>query len=331
MQAYGQAEPFHLSSRDPRAQKLMRKAILLLLALLFHVFIFWLVRFLPLSVAPTAMPPKVEVQSIDPRKLDAIRNHWKQVEKGLILNKDPSKIKSAEKPKDAHYISDRNRIVEKETRARDTDVIPKPGTQAPPSPETRESKPREKPRTPQKNKVKNLSALGVPYHLDQNNQKPASDEDDQNATQASPAHSQRGADQAIHDRRLPVGNENLLNTEESVYYAFYSRLYEAIGPIWQSRIREVPYMRRVQLGEYTTNVDVVFDREGNLIEIRYLKSSGIREFDQAVETSWRKISRFPNPPKGLLNELGHVHTGWNFTVQVGQGFNLDLLPPERTY
>lgn len=324
MQAYGQAEPLHLT---PRAQKLLRKAILLLFVVLFHALVFWLVRYLPWTGLPSPTPPKVEVQPIDPAKLDAIRKHWKQVEKGLILNKDPSKNKSADKPKDAKYISDRNRIVEKETRARDTDVIPKSSPNSGPA-DTKDSENRaaekQTPRTSQKNRVKNLGALGVPYHLDE---KPISKEEEKSTASSS----RRGADQAIHDRSLPIGNENLLNTEESIYYAFYSRLYEAIGPIWQSRIREVPYTRRVQLGEYTTHVDVVFDRDGNLIGIRYIQSSGVHEFDQAVESSWRKISRFPNPPKGLLNEQGQVHTGWNFTVHVGQGFNLDSLPPERTY
>lgn len=318
---YGQAEPLHLS---PRAQKLLRKALLLLFVLLFHVLVFWLVRYLPWTGLATPAPPKVEVQSIDPAKLDAIRKHWKQVEKGLILNKDPNQVKSKEKPKDAKYISDRNRIVDKETRARDTDVLPKPGSTAATESENRPSE--KTPHTRQKNRVKNLGALGVPFHI---GEKPISEAKAQAAQ--NPARSQRGADQSIRDRNLPIGNENLLNTEESIYYAFYSRLYEAIGPIWQSRIREVPYTRRVQLGEYTTQVDVVFDREGNLIAIHYIKSSGVPEFDQAVEKSWRKISRFPNPPKGLLNEQGQVHTGWNFTVQVGQGFNLDSMPPERTY
>ena len=84
-------------------------------------------------------------------------------------------------------------------------------------------------------------------------------------------------------------------------------------------------------GEYSTIVDVILDGHGNLIGVRTLQSSGIAEFDNAVDVSWKKIGNFPNPPTALLNELGQVHTGWTFSVQVGQGFNLEYMPPERTY
>ncbi|MEK7690119.1 MAG: TonB C-terminal domain-containing protein, partial [Bdellovibrionota bacterium] len=142
---------------------------------------------------------------------------------------------------------------------------------------------------------------------------------------------QDGGDQAIMDRTLPEGSENLLKAQESVFYSFYSRLYEAIAPIWQSRIREVPRSRKIQAGEYNTVVEVVFDRQGNLIAIRHLEDSGIPEFDTAVDTAWKSVGRFPNPPKGLTNAQGRVHTGWTFSVHVGDGFQVQFLPPERNY
>ena len=149
--------------------------------------------------------------------------------------------------------------------------------------------------------------------------------------QNQPLKSAAGGDQAIVDQNLPLGGENLLNTQESVYYSFYSRLYESVGPLWQSKIRAVPYHRKVPPGEYTTVVDVVFDRAGYLIAIKRLQSSGIEDFDQVAENSWKKIGRFPNPPTGLLNAEGEVHTGWSFTVRVEDGFRLQYLPPERSY
>jgi protein TonB len=141
-----------------------------------------------------------------------------------------------------------------------------------------------------------------------------------------------GGEQYVADKNLPEGSENLLNAEESVYYSFYARLYDAIGPIWASRLREISQTARVQPGDYTTSVDVVLDPEGNLVEVRLLQSSQVREFDEAVHSSWSKIGKFPNPPKGLIKEDGKVHTGWNFTVQVGGGgAGLMLMPPERAY
>lgn len=140
---------------------------------------------------------------------------------------------------------------------------------------------------------------------------------------------QSGADQAIRDQQLPQGSENLLNSQESVYYSFYARLYEAIAPIWQSRIREVPFRRRILPGDYSTQVIIVLDQFGNLLQIYREQSSGVREFDEAVNQSWQKIERFPNPPRGLLNSKNQVQIGWVFTVQVNPGARLQYLPPER--
>jgi protein TonB len=67
-----------------------------------------------------------------------------------------------------------------------------------------------------------------------------------------------------------------------------------------------------------------------LIAVHQLQSSGVPEFDQAVQDSWRRIGRFPNPPSGLLKN-GEVHTGWTFSVQLDQSLNPDYLPPTRSY
>jgi len=141
---------------------------------------------------------------------------------------------------------------------------------------------------------------------------------------------EEGGDQNIVDRTLPEGSENMLNTKQSIYYSFYSRLYEAIGPIWQSRAREVPYRRQLSPGDYVTIVDIVLDRDGNLVETRYLQSAGVADFDDAVESSWRKIGRFPNPPRGLLNAEGKLHIVWSFTFQIDNRVP-DTIPAAATY
>ena len=47
--------------------------LFLLLALIIHVLIFRI----PWEWTPLTAPPRVEIQQIDPRKLDAIRKQWK--------------------------------------------------------------------------------------------------------------------------------------------------------------------------------------------------------------------------------------------------------------
>ena len=263
------------------------------------------------------MPPPVEIQQIDPRKLEAIRKQWRKQSdpQQLLLDKNKSLPSEKMAPPNARYFSDRNIRVEKEQRAKQTNVVPKPRTRigietakAPPAPRHYQ-----------------MRKLGIPLHLAPKTPTPPEIET-QGSREESPA-----ADQAIQDKNLPEGGENLLNAQESVYYSFYARLYETIGPIWQGKVRQVPYRRRVQPGDYTTSVDVVLDEQGNLIEVRHVSSSGITEFDSAVDLSWQKVGHFPNPPHGLLDSQGRIHTGWTFTVQVGKGYGIDYLPPERNY
>lgn len=308
------------ASDKPRSWKIW--IIFFLLALLFHAILFAL----RLQWSLPTPPPRVEVQNIDPQKLDAIRRQWK--EKSLLLDKNPSLPSSKEAPPDARYMSDRNIRVEKEQRARDTQVIPKPGQ--PNSSVQSESKSahRPPPRTKaQPHPLPKLGDLGVPFRLDA---KPEAPPPEDQTSQSSSSASQ-GGDQATLDKDLPVGSQNMLNAQESIYYSFYSRLYQAIGPIWQSLIREIPYRRRVNPGEYNTVVDVIFDENGNLKEVHRIQSSGIPEFDNSVDQAWKRVGRFPNPPQGLLDSQRQVHTGWTFSVQVGEGSNFQYLPPARNY
>lgn len=303
--------------------------LIVLLTLLIH-FLFFLTH---VDWGTPKAPPRVEVQQVDPQKLEQIRKRWREQEKNILIDKNQPKSDQA--PDNARYMSDKNIRVEKEQRARDHVIQPKPGANTQTQDRTKpqiaprpEIKAQPKPQT-HAHGLPQLGNLGVPFRLnEQSKQSPK-----QRAQTAAGAYSPPGGEQYIDDKNLPVGSENLLNAEESVYYSFYARLYDAIGPIWASRLRELAGSTRVQPGDYTTAVDVVLDKEGNLVEVRIMQSSQVRAFDDAVNTSWAKIGKFPNPPSGLIKEDGKVHTGWNFTVQVGQGGGggLMLMPPERSY
>lgn len=299
--------------------------LVILLTLLIH-FLFFLTH---VNWGTPKAPPRVDVEQVDPQKLAQIRKHWRDQEKGLLLDQNQPKAEQA--PDNARYMSDRNIRVEKEQRARDHVIQPKPGANS----QTQEkTKPQVQPHAQAQPQTRarglpQLGNLGVPFRLnEQAKQSPR-----QRSQTASSAASPPGGQQYIDDKNLPEGSENILNAEESVYYSFYARLYDAIGPIWASRLRELAQSTRVQPGDYTTAVDVVLDKEGNLVEVRVMQSSQVRVFDEAVNSSWSKIGKFPNPPSGLIKEDGKVHTGWNFTVQVGSGGGggLMLMPPERSY
>jgi hypothetical protein len=301
-------------------RSLLRWILLALLALFLHLLAFYLA---PDWFKP-APPAPVEVTQIDMAKLQSLKNKWK--EKGFLLSKDPNKPKdNAPEPKNSRYESDRNKAVEKEMRARQTNVIPNeagdPNSKAAKDRDAKKSVPkRDVTKIPLSN-LSNFRGLPVP------GPKP------EEQVEAERRHGGPGntGDQALRDNTVPEGAENMLNTSESIYYSFYSRMYEQIGPLWQSLLSQIVYQRKPAPGEYVTSADVVFDAEGNFLEARIMQGSGITEFDNAVPAAWKKVPKFPNPPRGLIQSDGKIHMGWTFAVRVDENMNWNYAPPERSY
>ncbi|MGE0616931.1 MAG: TonB C-terminal domain-containing protein [Bacteriovoracia bacterium] len=296
-----------------------RRWIVGILTLLLHVLFLVLPWSQILPLGHRAGAP-VKVSMVDPQKLEEIRA---QIQKRMLLDQKDRPAADKADPS-ARYFSERNVRVDKETRAKETQVIPqnRPGTFSPNT--AAPARPRGDTGI---RPLPNLSQLGVPFRV-KNAAKQAENSENKNpAAESRP----NGGDQALNDSTIPEGERNALNTEQSVYYSYYSRLYEAIGPIWQSRINNVRPDQTIYPGVYVTQVDVIFNKAGNLRGIRYLKRSPVAQFDDAVEFSWRKIGRFPNPPAGLLNDDGLIHTGWTFSVHVDQKMQVDFRPPQRVY
>jgi len=306
---------------SPVERRSFRRWILLaLLALALHLSMLY---FAPSWFRPIP-PPPIEVQQIDPAKLDAIKRGWK--DRGFLLSKDPNRPKDqAKAPKDARYESDRNRMVEKETRARQTNVIPNvagdPNSKAAKDQKAKKAAPRTNAKKIPLSNLSNFQGLPVPG--------PRPDQ----SQEAVRRHGGPGntGDQALMDDSVPEGAENMLNTVESVYYSFYARMYEQIGPLWQSIISERVYRRHPPQGDYVTEAEIIFDSEGNFEEARIEHGSGIREFDDAIPSAWKKVPRFPNPPRGLIQSDGKIHMGWTFAVRIDERMNWQYMPPERAY
>jgi TonB family protein len=295
----------------------------LLLAALLHIVLF----FYKVSWLPTKPIPRVEIQKIDPRKLQEIKKKWK--EKGLLLDRDSHSQSETVAPENSRYFSDRNIRVEKEQRAKTTS----PSVKAETSPQSEPStKSRSKSSAQLRSKpLPDLKSLGIQLPSLKPNRLLAQKGPSANKTErAKPTRprSEEGGPQYLKEDRLPDGNQNLLNAQESVFYSFYARIYDAIGPLWQSQIRQTPHPMSLQDGDYSTLVDIVLDSTGNLIGVHLLQSSGVKEFDQTVDTSWRKLDKFPNPPAGLLNQEKQIHMAWTFTVHASRG--LFFEPPSRT-
>jgi hypothetical protein len=321
--ASGESLRLYLSETEPSGiekRTLVRWLLLAFAALILHLLFFWVMPRLSRPIPP----PPIEIQQVDPAKLQAIKNRWK--ERGFLLSKDPNRAKDqTPPPKNARYESDRNRTVEKETRARQTNVIPNQAGN-PKSADTTDQTAQKKNAAPKNARQIPLSNLSnfrsLPAPMRPESERPAKER------RGGPGDT---GDQALNDDSVPLGAENMLNTVESVYYSFYARIYEQIGPLWQSRVRDVVYRKRLPAGDYITRVDVVFDPDGNFLEARLLDSSGVPELDQVVSAAWAQLPRFPNPPRALIQPDGKIHTGWGFNVRIDPNMNWNYLPPQRAY
>jgi TonB family protein len=303
-----------------------------LLALAAHLLFFALPKtwFFPTD---SRSRPAMPVAPISPQALEQLRKKIQQQSepKSILLSPDSDKPKTEQPPPPkASAISDRNRTVVREQLARVTDVMPKPGAvaQAPQRPVQPKDPVRDQAR---KNESPSpLAKFGAPISLKPNRPSPESPSE---RSEARFQNQSPGAQQSFRDRRLPLGGENLLNTQESVYYSFYSRLYQSVAPNWQSMIREVPNSvsrpQMISQGEYTSVVEVILSPDGSLEQVVVQRSSGIPEFDRAAQTVWSRLKKFPNPPQGLREPDGRVRTQWSFTVTIGDGARWQFEDPAR--
>jgi TonB family protein len=113
-------------------------------------------------------------------------------------------------------------------------------------------------------------------------------------------------------QRLPdveVGDETVLNTRRFKYAEFYVRLKTAFtrefdpDRAWNARD---PQSLRYGRARRTTRVDVVLDREGEVLDVRVVRSSGLDFYDAEVVRAFRAAAPFPNPPLGLAAADGTI-------------------------
>ena len=267
------------------------------LALAVH-FVFFLAQVNWFHLQPP--PSRVDLVTIDPKKLNKIKQDWEK--KGLLLDHDsaPSQEQASDR---ARYLSNKNRVVEKETQARMTDIFPS-GSKV-------TQKIAKKGHPTATTTYPKIGDLGLPLKLESTPIPTAvGEQSDQNSPRRY---------QALLDESIPYGSETLLNTQESVYYSFFYRIYEMLGPIWKRNISDLARKMEMKPGSYTTLIDIILDAEGNVVNAVIIQSSGKFEVDRAAEKACRTIKQYPNPPKGLMNAEKIVHIGWQFGLEIREG------------
>lgn len=245
----------------------------------------------------------------------------------LDNNKEPKKNSPAEKKQivqseeaknntqvDSKFLSDKDRKFERQTVSRNTDTFKSAakGSVAAVGEEVKPSKNQKKGQ--RKNVV--LSDLGQ-FSMGEENPIVASAKRGQAAAPIRP-----GSVSASNDyiKDITLGDFTQVNTQEYKFYGFYHRIKVKLEQFWGRSIQEKAKAlhrsgRRLPASEdLITSLQVTLDAKGQIVRVKVLGTSGVRELDEAAIGSFNEAGPFPNPPKDLLVN-GEATIEWGFVVK----------------
>lgn len=118
---------------------------------------------------------------------------------------------------------------------------------------------------------------------------------------------------------VPEGEGTFLNAREFKYATFFYQVKDTVGQHWRPSIRK-EIRRRDPTGDvlgfnnHTTMVFVRLDPSGRLNEVRVAESSGHAFLDELAIRAFEKAESFPNPPRGIVDNQGHITFHFGFTI-----------------
>lgn len=117
------------------------------------------------------------------------------------------------------------------------------------------------------------------------------------------------------------GEQTLLNTKEFVFFGYFQRIRDRLNLAWEPILRdkiEEVYRAGRQIAsdtEHATQVFVVLNHGGDVVNVLVVSESGTRQLDDAAVQAFKKAGPFPHPPNGLLDQDGNVRIHWEFVLK----------------
>ncbi len=127
---------------------------------------------------------------------------------------------------------------------------------------------------------------------------------------------------------IAKGGQTLLNTDPVMYAGFINRVADEIYDAWVAQAGvavDRVYAGGGKLGAatYITKLTVVLNKHGEIASLKVLKSSGVRELDEAPKKAFWDSEPFPNPPLQMFDDDGLVRFVYEFHFQwKSSGFNI---------
>lgn|SRR5690606_1102450 len=119
---------------------------------------------------------------------------------------------------------------------------------------------------------------------------------------------------------VSLGDFTQLNTVEYRFYGFFHRIRQKLEQHWGNSLREKSEAlfrsgRRMPASQdLITSLQVTLNDKGEIIGVKILGASGVKELDDAAIESFNQAGPFPNPPKDLLVN-GKAVIEWGFVVK----------------
>ena len=122
-------------------------------------------------------------------------------------------------------------------------------------------------------------------------------------------------------KEVSVGSFTALNTDRYLYYSFFSRIEELIRFRWETAVQNtIEYTPPARLGQnprgiWVTQIQVIIAPSGEIKDIKIMKESGLKGFDQSAVQSFIQARLLPNPPKEMVEEDGLIRLDYSFQVR----------------
>lgn len=120
-------------------------------------------------------------------------------------------------------------------------------------------------------------------------------------------------------QEVKLGDFTHLNTVEYKYYGFFHRIRQKLEQFWGDSIQEKSKAlfrsgRTIASQDYVTSLQVTLNAKGEIVGVKIMGASGVKELDDAAVESFNKAGPFPNPPRDLLVN-GKATIEWGFVVK----------------
>jgi TonB family protein len=119
---------------------------------------------------------------------------------------------------------------------------------------------------------------------------------------------------------MALGDFTHLNTVEYKHYGFFHRIRQKLEQFWGKTLHEKANNifrsgRRLPASDnLITSLQVTLNTKGEIVGVKIIGTSGVRELDDAAIESFNQAGPFPNPPKDLMVN-GKATIEWGFVVK----------------